>query len=80
MQDSNHMEYNCIILHAQNATALQYSVFLTEITQLLVTSKGGCALFKRKPLLTSTTYSTFTICFSVKSGEIFTQRHKKVVQ
>jgi len=64
MQDSIHMEHNCIIMHAQNATALQPNVLLTVITQLLVTRKEWCAISKRKTLLRSTADSTFTICCS----------------
>ena len=48
MQDSIHMEHNCIIMHAQNATALQPNVLLTVITQLLVTSKRELAFFRAK--------------------------------
>jgi hypothetical protein len=74
------MERNSIILHAQNATALQANIFLKVIKYLLVTSKEGRAFSKPKAVLWSTADFIFTICCSVKSGEIFTEMRKKLVQ
>jgi len=65
------MEHNSIVLRAQNATALQANIFL-KVTLFTRHRKRWRPFFKRKPVLRTTAYFTFTICFSVKSGETFT--------
>jgi len=70
MHSSNHTEHykkNCIISHAQNATALQPNIFLTPIYERMAVGFPLRKPLPRSPANSTVNISTFVVTFVVQT-------------